>query len=50
MLEIRLRDILREELGGTYSVGVGYSEHVAAARLRHDQRAVRQLAGERREA
>ena len=25
MLEMRLRDILREELGGTYSVGVGYS-------------------------
>lgn len=25
VLEMRLRDILREELGGTYSVGVGYS-------------------------
>jgi zinc protease len=25
VLEIRLRDILREQLGGTYSVGVGYS-------------------------
>jgi zinc protease len=25
VLQIRLRDILREELGGTYSVGVGYS-------------------------
>ena len=25
MLQTRLRDILREELGGTYSVGVGYS-------------------------
>jgi zinc protease len=25
VLEIRLRDLLREELGGTYSVGVGYS-------------------------
>ena len=26
VLEKRLRDILREELGGTYSVGVGYSD------------------------
>jgi zinc protease len=26
ILEIRLRDTLREELGGTYSVGVGYSD------------------------
>ena len=26
LLENRLRDILREELGGTYSVGVGYSD------------------------
>jgi zinc protease len=26
VLENRLRDILREELGGTYSVGVGYSD------------------------
>ncbi len=25
VLEMRLRDVLREELGGTYSVGVGYS-------------------------
>jgi zinc protease len=25
VLEMRLRDILREKLGGTYSVGVGYS-------------------------
>ena len=25
VLEMRLRDILREQLGGTYSVGVGYS-------------------------
>jgi zinc protease len=25
ILEVRLRDILREKLGGTYSVGVGYS-------------------------
>ena len=25
ILERRLRDILREELGGTYSVGVGYT-------------------------
>jgi len=25
VLEMKLRDILREELGGTYSVGVGYS-------------------------
>jgi len=25
VLEIRLRDLLREELGGTYSVGVGYT-------------------------
>jgi zinc protease len=25
VLEVRLRDILREKLGGTYSVGVGYS-------------------------
>ena len=49
VLEMRLRDILREKLGGTYSVGVGYSQHVAAAGVRHDQRAVRQRAGERRE-
>ncbi len=49
VLQMRLRDILREELGGTYSVGVGYSDNVAAARLRHDERAVRQLAGERGE-
>jgi zinc protease len=27
VLEIRLRDLLREELGGTYSVGVGYSNN-----------------------
>jgi zinc protease len=27
VLQIRLRDILREELGGTYSVGVGYSDN-----------------------
>ena len=26
ILEMRLREILREELGGTYSVGVGYSD------------------------
>jgi zinc protease len=26
ILQIRLRDTLREELGGTYSVGVGYSD------------------------
>jgi zinc protease len=26
VLEMRLRDTLREELGGTYSVGVGYSD------------------------
>ena len=26
VLQARLRDILREELGGTYSVGVGYSD------------------------
>jgi zinc protease len=26
VLETRLRDVLREELGGTYSVGVGYSD------------------------
>jgi zinc protease len=26
VLQMRLRDILREELGGTYSVGVGYSD------------------------
>jgi zinc protease len=26
VLEIRLRDVLREELGGTYSVGVNYSD------------------------
>jgi zinc protease len=26
VLENKLRDILREELGGTYSVGVGYSD------------------------
>jgi zinc protease len=25
VLELRLRDLMREELGGTYSVGVGYS-------------------------
>lgn len=25
ILEVRLRDVLREELGGTYSVGVGYT-------------------------
>ena len=25
VLEMRLRDLLREELGGTYSVGVGYT-------------------------
>jgi zinc protease len=27
VLQMRLRDILREELGGTYSVGVGYSDN-----------------------
>ena len=26
VLQMRLRDVLREELGGTYSVGVGYSD------------------------
>ena len=26
ILQMRLRDVLREELGGTYSVGVGYSD------------------------
>lgn len=26
VLQMRLRDLLREELGGTYSVGVGYSD------------------------
>jgi zinc protease len=26
ILQTRLRDVLREELGGTYSVGVGYSD------------------------
>jgi zinc protease len=27
VLQMRLRDILREQLGGTYSVGVGYSDN-----------------------
>jgi zinc protease len=27
VLQIRLRELLREELGGTYSVGVGYSDN-----------------------
>ena len=32
VLEIALRDILREELGETYSVSVGLSQPTAAAR------------------
>ena len=31
LLSIRLRDILREELGGTYGVSVGYDNSPAAA-------------------
>ena len=45
---MRLRDILREELGGTYSVGVGYSDTSPQPGYGTTQRAVRQLAGERR--
>ena len=36
VLNIRLREILREELGGTYGVGVGFTQHAADEGLRHD--------------
>ena len=49
VLGIRLREILREQLGGTYGVSVGY-RHSLPRRLWHDDRAVRQLAREHREA
>ena len=35
LLSIRLRDILREELGGTYGVSVGLRQLAAAQGLRH---------------
>ena len=50
VLSIRLRDILREELGGTYGVSVGFEQLAAAQGYGIDDGPVRQLARERREA
>ena len=49
VLNIRLREILREEMGGTYGVGVGFSNTPPREGLRHHGGAVRQRAGERRQ-
>ncbi len=50
LLGIRLRDILREELGGTYGVSVAYDNSLPQHGLRLDDRAVRQRPREHREA
>ena len=50
VLQDKLRDILREQLGGTYSVGAGYSSTSPEPGYGDGVGAVRQLAGERREA
>ena len=50
LLQIRLRDLLREDLGGTYSVSADYSNMLPSPGLRHLDDQLRQLAGERREA
>ena len=50
VLNIRLREILREELGGTYGVSVGFTQLAAAQGLRRHGDPVRQLARQRRQA
>jgi len=45
VLEMRLTDIIREEMGGTYGVGVGYSDIAARAGVRPRPGELRQRPG-----